>query len=221
MRRSSGRSLTKRIRRVAVLSPAIRSSRARRGALNVEALPRVIAFDNCLLQESGPLVNLANKNQSAPLRVHVRQSTLRESGAIARWTSESAKSSVQPTWMIVEDSVFAPSARAEGLLQFTADPPVGWERLLKITGEGSLLRTGSRLAFGPSGPLDASALRVEGLMTDDFEFAAPVGSPEASTVTATQIPRSSPTPPGIDPSRFPQQRRSPVVRQASHEYNPR
>ena len=191
------------------------------GALGVRSVPRVIGFDNCLLRGNGALIRLEDAGTSTPLRVHLRKTTLRDSGAIIRWASGAASSSIQPTWMVVENSVIAPHDGAAALLAFDGPAPTGWERLLKITGEGSLLRTDAQLVSGPAGPVDTVSLRIEGLMTDDFEFAGDAIQPEASTVMATQIPRSSPTPPGIDPTRFRPQQRSPVVRRATEEYNPR
>ena len=67
--------------------------------------------------------------------------------------------------------------------------------------------------------LDVPGLRVEGLIIDDFEFAADEAGIAASEVAATQAPRSTATPPGIDPSRFELKATPPVVRQAAHEYN--
>ena len=122
------------------------------GALSVRRLPRVIGFDNCLLQGAGPLIRLANENRSAPLRVHLRQSTLRDSGSLLQWTASAADSTIQPALIVVENSVFAPHLQSAALLEFTEEAPPGWERLLQITGEGSLLRSGAPLITALSRP---------------------------------------------------------------------
>ena len=115
-------------------------------ALDVHAMPRVIGFDNCLKRGSGPLVRQMNAHRTTPLRIHLRQTTLREAGPIIQWTQAAATDAIQPTLVVVEDSVFDLQPESTGLLDFAAPPPSGWMRLLQITGEGSLLHRATPLA---------------------------------------------------------------------------
>jgi eukaryotic-like serine/threonine-protein kinase len=187
--------------------------------LDLHSMPRMIGFDNCLKRGAGPLIRFNSPYHATPLRVHLRQSTLREAGPVLHWTATAAAERIQPALLIVENSVVAPLSPERGLLDFAGEPPTGWERLLQITGEGSLLQPGTPLVTAQSSSIDAAGLRVEGLIIDDFEFAADTAEPAASLVVSTQAPRSTPTPPGIDPGRFFRQPPPPVVRQAAHEYN--
>jgi eukaryotic-like serine/threonine-protein kinase len=190
-------------------------------AIDVHAMPRLVGFDNCLKRGDGPLLRMMNGNRSSPLRVHLRQSTLRDCGAMIQWTAAAATDAIQPTLIVVENSVFRLRSESSGLLDFVSPPPTGWGRLLQINGEGSLLTPQTPLVTANSVPVAVSNLRVEGLMLDEFEFAADSGGPQASEVVATQAPRSTATLPGIDASRFPVKSPAAVVRQAAHEYNSR
>lgn len=188
-------------------------------ALDVYSMARVIGFDNCLKRGGGTLVRLGSRNRGTSLRIHLRQTTLRDSGPLLQWTAEAATDGLQPAVVVVENSVFSASGADQGLLDFRGTPVIGWERLLQITGEGSLLRPDMELVTIPGAPAVLSELRAEGLLIDDFEFAADDSSTAASHVVATQAPRSTATPPGIDCSRIPDATDQPVVRQAAREYN--
>jgi eukaryotic-like serine/threonine-protein kinase len=187
--------------------------------LDLHAMPRMIGFDNCLKRGAGPLIRFNSPLHASPLRVHLRQTTLREAGAVLHWSAVAARERIQPVLLTIENSVVAPLSPDRGLLDFAGEPPTGWERLLQITGEGSLLHPGTPLASAQSAPIDAVGLRVEGLIIDEFEFAGDAVVTAASVVVATQAPRSTPTPPGIDPARLAGSSTPPVVRQAAHEYN--
>ncbi len=192
-------------------------------AVETHAMPRSIGFDNCLKQGAGALLRLAHSGKSVPLRVHLRQTTLRNSGGVVRWSKAAAGGSLQPLLLIAENSVFdVPPARGAFLEFAVQTVPNAWERLIRVTGEGSLLRVGMLLAAsdleGTTHPtaIETSRLRIEGLLIDAFEFAGSgTSDPSVSVIALSQAPRSTPTPPGIDAERLTNSAVSPVVRQVA------
>jgi hypothetical protein len=179
------------------------------GALHgveTHAMPRGMMFDNCLKTGAGSLIRFVHEGRSAPLTVQLHQSTLRESSGIVQWSERSSREAVQPLSIIAQQCVFDVPVDKGALLGFAGGPPSqGWEGLVRLSGEGSLVRAGTLLAASrlqqPGAPatVDTSQLRVDGLLSDDFEFAGPGSDdPQASAIAFTQAPRSSPTPPGID-----------------------
>ncbi len=192
-------------------------------AVETHAMPRSIGFDNCLKQGAGVLLRLAHTGRSAPLRVHLRQTTLRESGGVVRWSKAAAGESLQPMLLIAENSVFEVPSDRGAFLEFAEQTvPNGWERLVRVTGEGSLLRDGTLFAAShleqarnPTA-ITTSQLRVEGLLIDAFDFSGPgTSDPAASVIASSQAPRSTPTPPGIDADRLTNSAVVPVVRQVA------
>lgn len=191
--------------------------------LDTYTMPRSLAFDNCLKVGAGALLRLSHTNTSVPLRVHMRQTTLRDSGGTIRWNRSSPDASIQPTVLATENCVFDLKPKTAGLLEFTSQSlPKYWDRMLQITGQGSVLRQESSLAvadvmseFTPE-EVDASQLRIDGLLLDAFEFAGPeVHDPLQSVVVNTQAPRMSPTPPGVDATKLTLTNPKPLVQQAA------
>ncbi|MGE4003335.1 MAG: hypothetical protein AB7I48_24375, partial [Planctomycetaceae bacterium] len=179
-------------------------------AVETHTMPRLMRFDNCLKCGDGALARLSHPERSASLHVHLRQTTLRDSAGVVCWSPASSTGGLQPLLLIAEDSVLDIPPEHGALLVFAQhEPAPDWERMVRVTGEGSLLRTGTLLAASHAGgsskpaPLDPAQLRVEGLLIDDFEFAgADAREPAESVIASTQTPRSSPTPPGIDADRL-------------------
>ncbi|MBX3436668.1 MAG: protein kinase [Planctomycetaceae bacterium] len=190
--------------------------------IETHAMPRSMSFDNCLKYGPGALIRLAHTERSAPLRVHLRQSTLRESGGVVCWLPSASAAALQPLLVIAEDSVFEMPPDRAAFLEFAAASVSGWERMVRVTGEGSLLKLGTQLAAAevgralPPAAVDASPLRVEGLLIDDFEFAGSGRQdPRDSAIAFSQAPQSSSTPPGIDARRMLHPPERPVVRQTA------
>src|SRR5690606_31307296 len=77
-------------------------------ALDLHAMPRLIGFDNCLKRGPGPLVRFNSANHSTPLRLSLRQTTLRGAGPVVHWSALAAIKRIQPALLIVENSVIAP-----------------------------------------------------------------------------------------------------------------
>ncbi len=191
--------------------------------LDTHTMPRSLAFDNCLKVGPGALTRLSHAGRSVPLRVHLRQSTLRNSGGAIHWATSASAASVQPTLLMAESCVFDLPPESAALLEFADEtPPNGWERMVEMRGEGSLLRQESTIAAANIGnrqdpnTVDTSQLRIEGLLFDDFEFASTeMQEPRNSVVTNTQAPRMSTTPPGIDGTKFKLSVSPPLVQQAA------
>ncbi len=176
--------------------------------VELRTLPKFVGLQNCLKLGPHPFIQLPDQVSSQPMQVHVRQTTLRASGGLLRWPIDVAKTGMTPTLIIAEDSVFEFPPEQGGLLEFSgAEPPPGWDGLIRITGEGSVLREGALLAVSGAGtlsglsPLDPSSLRLDGLMIDEFRFAGPADEdPRHSIIVETFSPRRTATPPGIDAS---------------------
>src|SRR5690606_29525523 len=64
--------------------------------LDLHAMPRMIGFDNCLKRGAGPLIRFNSPNHATPLRIHLRQTTLREAGAVLHWSAVAAGERIQP-----------------------------------------------------------------------------------------------------------------------------
>ncbi|MEZ6053969.1 MAG: protein kinase [Planctomycetaceae bacterium] len=192
-------------------------------ALDTHSLPRSLSFDNCLKVGAGALTRLSHTGRAVPLRIHLRQSTLRNSGGAISWTAQTSQDSIQPTLLIAESCVFDLPSESAALLEFAeSTPPTGWERMIEVRGEGSLLRQSSKLAAGnvitgqDIQTVDTSQLRIEGLLLDAFEFAgSDIHDPRNSVVTNTQAPLMSASMPGIDASRLTRKTNSPLVQQAA------
>jgi hypothetical protein len=176
--------------------------------IETHAMPRTMGVDQCLKTGPGAFVRCVHSHRSLPLRLHVRHTTLRDSGGVIRWSNSRGEPAQQPTLMVLESCVFDISPAEGALVEFgTTASPVGWDRLLRITGEESLLSPRTILAASgldePSTslqPLAAENLRVDGLLIDTFTFAGPVSAREGdSLVTEIQTPRASVDPPGITP----------------------
>ncbi|MCA9074919.1 MAG: protein kinase [Planctomycetaceae bacterium] len=191
--------------------------------LDTHTMPRSLAFDNCLKVGAGALIRLSHEDASVPLRVQLRQTTLRNTGGAIRWNGSSPDTSMQPMVLTAENCVFDLTPGSAGLLEFVSQsPPSGWDRMLQITGQGSVLRQESSLAvadvtseFSPT-EVETSELRIDGLLLDAFEFAGPnVQDPRHSVVVNTQAPRMSPTPPGIDATKLTSPTTKPLVQQAA------
>jgi hypothetical protein len=196
------------------------------GALHgveTHAMPRGMLFDNCLKTGAGSLIRFAHEEHSTPLTIHLHQTTLRDSGGIVHWSERSSREAIQPLSLVAQQCVFDVPSDKGALLRFAGTrPPQGWEGLVHVTGEGSLIRAGTVVAAShPHQPgalvsIDAFQLRLDGLLADDFEFAGPgLHDPQASAIAFTQAPRSSPIPPGIDAHKLTAAAATPLVRQTA------
>lgn len=179
------------------------------GGVRIHGLPSHAQFDNVLIYGGGVLLDVVAQSASPrALSVAARHSTLRDgSGLIAVRPGPSGP------WRSVLDLVLEECVLALGpapLIELSAAAvPHDWPRLVRITGEGTLVPpdavlVGVRTASGPLRPLPAERVTIDGLFAADIAFAgSDCHLPEASEVRWTSGYARSSRPPGIDASALP------------------
>jgi hypothetical protein len=160
----------------------------------------------CLKIGPGPLIHVAASPASGDaIRIRLRESTCRNSGAIVRWLPGRKEKSRGDVLVEANDCVFDLLPNRAALFEIaTAIPDRDWHARVTVTGEGSLAGdspiVGARIdpETGRLLPLDAEELSVEGLVGGPFTFVGEAGNnPASSEILSYDAPRRSTVPPGM------------------------
>ncbi len=171
-------------------------------------------LDNVLKVSAGPMLRLQGNASASrrPLRLAARRVTLRAAGALISWTGDGAPCVVDAS---LTDCVLDVAGSAPLLELDAPSLPGNWHSVIRITGEGSILRpetiiAGRRDFAGNTEPLPSDQLAIEGLQLAEFTFAGddPL-LPDSSRVEGSVGYRRSARPPGIAPERLPRPARDP------------
>ncbi|MEX0716248.1 MAG: serine/threonine-protein kinase [Planctomycetaceae bacterium] len=173
-------------------------------AVGLATSPGRIDFENCLATGGGPLIEAQSlPTAGSDLRIAVGNVTLRESAGLLRVAASPARSGGRFLFD-ARDCVF--DLAADGAL-FQLSPAAlsaGVASEIEMTGEGSLISAGARIAARHPRPIESAGnstepeIALEGLVAASFEFAASERSPAACGVISWNAPRRSSAAPGID-----------------------
>ncbi len=177
-----------------------------------------LEVSNTLQTGLGPLVHLDHCPKSdEPVLLSLSQVTLRASGPLLECDYQ--RMDDRPGEILVRASgcVFVPAATAP-LLRFVGrQSPEHALQNVHWTGQGSLVSPEAAIATwqppdGRQETLDDTSLSIAGLVRGRVGFSGgEADGPSASRAVRWQAPLRSTDPPGIDPSRLPEQAREPIV----------
>lgn len=177
-------------------------------AVIVTGPPSAVSFDNVLHTGAGPLLELSTE-QPAPRAIDVaaRRTTLRGGAPLIACRTADGVGMPAALRISLEESVLELERGA--LLEFVgSDAPADWQRLVQITGEGTVIPPGAMIAGVRSAPdrlrpLATHDLSIDGLMSTAFRFAGPAaGGPGDSAIVGYAGYGRSERPPGIDTARL-------------------
>jgi len=176
--------------------------------------PSSVSFENVLTLGSGPLVELSAVDRARrAIEISTRRVTVRGSSPLVACGVSDGARTMAPLKLDLEESVF--ELRQAALVEFVGtDAPIDWQRLLEITGEGSVIPPGAsiaavRVAADRLRPLRADDVAIDGLMSVELRFAGPADdrAPNSALVSYSGFGRST-QPPGINVARLPPARPS-------------
>lgn len=172
---------------------------------------RHVILENVLQTGAGSLFAIAPEAGNRYPECEFRQVTLRESDAAIRLFDETQPADRHPLRIAAHDCVFGLQQRGgAGLIEFETESSPAWRpRDFVWSGDGSVITESAPLAVWTDAttrvraPVDTDDWGFDGLSRGRFIFAGlPTTSPEDSRVVECDIPRTSLTPPGIDPERL-------------------
>ncbi len=172
---------------------------------------RQVTFDNLLQMGTGPLFAIAPEAANRYPVCEFRQITLRESGAAVRLFGEKQPADRYPLRITAHDCVFGLQQRGgAGLIEFETESAPAWRpRDFVWSGDGSVMTESAPLVVWTDAttksrsPIETDDWVFDGLARGRFTFAGlPTANPDDSRIVECEVPRTSPTPPGIDPERL-------------------
>ncbi|QDU09155.1 Serine/threonine-protein kinase PrkC [Gimesia aquarii] len=179
-------------------------------AIHLTQTPQSLSLINCLNITSRSTFFLEHPPEiDHQINLNLRQLTLREAGPLMLFNWNDAQIIPGAIQIEAKDCVFDLAQSA--LFQVAGfKPPENWLSSIGFIGEGSIASSEIRIAAWQQAKdlaleeFDASTMRIEGLSTGKFEYAAPLSlNPEDSMITEAQVPRKSALPPGIQAEQFP------------------
>lgn len=170
--------------------------------------PSAVSFDNVLHAGAGPLLEISNSQGSARgVDVAAHRTTLRGPASLIACRMADGMRTPSALRISLEESVLELAGGA--MLEFLGtEAPVEWQRLVQITGEGTVIPPGAMIAGVRSAPdrlrpVSIDDLAIDGLMSTAFEFAGPaVDAPADSAIVGYAGYGRSERAPGIDPARL-------------------
>lgn len=181
-------------------------------AFFVNGAARHVAMENLLHLGTGPLLALMPEAGNRFPSLDLQQLTLRDSGPLLRIHSDTVPATRSPLRITAQDCVFGLQSKSKmALVEFESNAAPVWRpRDFVWNGDGSVLTDAAPIAVWTDtesrsrSPIETDEWLIEGLTRGRFLFAGlPGANPADSRVVECDIPRTSTTPPGIDPDKLP------------------
>lgn len=178
-------------------------------AIHLMHTPQSLSLINCLNITSRSTLYFQRPPEiDHQVNLNLRQLTLRNAGPLILFNWVDPKIIPGSIQIEAEDCVF--DLEQAALLQAIGfKPPENWLSSIDLIGEGSVASSDIQIAGWqktkdlPLEEFDASTMRIDGLSTGKFKYAAPLSlSPSDSMITEAQVPRKSAFIPGIQAEKF-------------------
>jgi len=179
------------------------------GAIRFDTVPTGVRVSNCLKLGRGPMLAFASTPKAGrELKVALQQVTLRSSGSLLGMQVPDDPADSGRVTIEAIDCVFElKDSKTPLFLLASRSRSSRWLRLMKMTGEGSLVEGGLTVGewqhpeTGKRTFIESDRIQVAGISAGPFQFAGPNSpDPADSTVKSWRAPRRSPRPPGIEAS---------------------